>query len=109
MPASLTVEDKTARIVRASGAAVAVLVVIAAGWMIARDYRFALDNAELHLKNFAVVVGEHTRLALRTADPGIVRAVSQSPATQGDSARASSPSAQAFFAELFGALELAYE
>jgi PAS domain S-box-containing protein len=84
-----------------------VLIAIAAAWMIARDHRAALDNAELHLDNFAIVLAEHTRLALRTAGPEIIQAMSAGePATAVLAPGGAFPQ---FFTNLYGGLELAYQ
>jgi hypothetical protein len=82
------------------------LIVVAAGWLVARDYQVMVQDAELHLDNFAVVLAEQTRIALGNADPALRERIS-------GRARADAGAAEAhvnrFFTDLYGGLELGYE
>jgi hypothetical protein len=63
-----------------SSALVVALVVATAAWMIMRDYHAAVENAEHHLENFAVVVAQQSAFALRTTSESALAALLQKAA-----------------------------
>ena len=103
MPVSPATHASARNAVHALGAITGVLISLAAGWIIARDYESTVQNAELHLDSYAVVIAENTRLALLTAPPEVIaemKGVSEP-----------NPGATAvheFFAQLYSRLNLTY-
>ena len=65
MPQTTTAQEKARNVVYIVGFSLVALIALAATWAILRDRDSNLRAAELHLDNFAVVLTEHTRLALR--------------------------------------------
>jgi PAS domain S-box-containing protein len=63
-----TLQEKARKAVHGLGFMLVAMTVAAAAWMILRDRESTYRAAELHLDNFAVVIAEHTRLALRRRD-----------------------------------------
>jgi PAS domain S-box-containing protein len=107
VPAPITIQENARKAVYAIGFLLVGLTLLAASWMILRDRESTYRAAELHLDNFAVVVAEHTRLALRSADPGVL----DLPGAAAADAAISGGRHEQFeshFAELYQTLELGY-
>jgi PAS domain S-box-containing protein len=83
------------------------LTVLAAVWMILRDREMVYRGAELHLDNFAVVFAEHTRLALRRADPEVLE-LAAGERTDQAALTALYERFNTNFADLYESLELGY-
>lgn len=64
-------QDKVSLAVYLIGTLIVLLIATAAMWMVARDYRIAVEHAAIHLDNVTVVVAEHTRFALQNAPRSI--------------------------------------
>ena len=92
-----------------AGALGILFVALAAAWLVARDYRDTLRDAELTLDQFAIVLAEHTRIALRDADATVLRSITIPPAHQGRDGAFAAEAVHRFFADLYAQLDLAYE
>ena len=68
MSGTHSIQEKARKAVHVLGFLLVAMTVAAAAWMILRDRESTYRAAELHLDNFAVVIAEHTRLALRRTD-----------------------------------------
>jgi len=89
------------------GTLIILLIAIVATWMIVRDYRIAIEHAELHLENVSVVLAEHTRFALQTASSEIRERVGSYTAPS----RASEQDRELvrnYFERFYESIELAY-
>ncbi|MGZ8198337.1 MAG: PAS domain S-box protein [Burkholderiales bacterium] len=64
-------QDKVSLAVYLIGTLIVLLIATAATWMVARDYRIAVEHAAIHLDNVTVVVAGHTRFALQNAPRSI--------------------------------------
>ena len=93
--------------VYAVGAVIILFIAIAAAWMITRDYRIAIEQAELHLENVSVVLAEHTRFALQMAPPDIHARVSGRSASSGSPER-DQELVNNYFDRFYSSIELAY-
>lgn len=105
--ASRTAQSAARQSVYAAGLLGVLLIAAAAAWLIARDRQVVLESAELHLDNFAVVLSEHTRLALSN-DAGMRALVGEASVPLGGQDAAGS-ALQRYFEELYSGLDLAYE
>lgn len=107
MPARISVQEKARKAVPVIGFLLVALTVLAAAWLILRDRESTYRAAELHLDNFAVVLAEHTRLALRRADPAlrdVAGGVNKDPADRS----APHQLVESLFVDLHASLELGY-
>ncbi|MGZ8263584.1 MAG: PAS domain S-box protein [Burkholderiales bacterium] len=71
MVTSGRLQDKVSLAVYLIGTLIVLLIATAATWMVARDYRIAVEHAAIHLDNVTVVVAGHTRFALQNAPRSI--------------------------------------
>src|SRR5690349_4244392 len=102
-----TAQEKARKAVYIVGFSLVALTVAAAAWTILRDREATSRAAELHLDNFAVVLTEHTRLALRQSKPEVVELIQGTKADPAGAAKRYER-VEAFFGDLYRSLELGY-
>jgi PAS domain S-box-containing protein len=102
-----TAQEKARKAVYAVGFSLVALTVVAATWTILRERETALRTAELHLDNFAVVLTEHTRLALRQAAPDVLQLIRRAD-VDAVGAGASYQKLEWLISGLYRSLELGY-
>jgi PAS domain S-box-containing protein len=107
VPAPISIQEQARKAVYATGFFLVGLTVLAAAWLILRDRESTYRAAELHLDNFAVVVAEHTRLAIGGTDPGVLQLA---PDTAIEPASRAGPYQrfESDFASLYQSLDLGY-
>jgi PAS domain S-box-containing protein len=102
-----TVQEKSRKAVYVIGFSLVALTIMAATWTILRDRDTTLGTAELHLDNFAVVLTEHTRLALRQAGTDVLQII-QARNAEPNGAGSRYQQVEALFSDLYRSLELGY-
>ena len=100
-------QEQARKAVYAVGFSLVALTIVAATWTILRDRETALRTAELHLDNFAVVLTEHTRLALRQAGPDVLQLIQRAD-VDAVGAGAGYRKVETLFSDLYRSLELGY-